>query len=241
MKQITRHILSLVLTCAMLLSLLPAVALAEEPENTPNTAADTLADPAPVNEPEPEPDKTLYVSAEPGDTSKEAGTKENPYTSLAAAVNVAAEGEKTLIYVMSDLTITDSARYWGNKDVTIASDPDSLTEGQSAFTISRAETSFHAVQDSNRGGYNPGMIELGNGADLTLTNIILDDHHYAAYTNPSDPHSGTVSGQNAYFNQVASRGSEDDPGPGSTTIGGKEIPNHKRKLQVKVGHLHSRN
>ena len=41
MKQITRHILSLVLTCAMLLSLFTVVALAEEPENTPNTAADT--------------------------------------------------------------------------------------------------------------------------------------------------------------------------------------------------------
>ena len=199
------------------------VALAEEPENTPNTAADTLADPAPVNEPEPEPDEIIYVSAQAGDSSKDEGTRENPYASLAKAVDEAPAGEKTLIYVMSDLTMTESARYWNSKDITITSDPVSLPEGQSAFTISRAEAGLTAVNDLTRGGYNPGMIELGNGANLTLTNIILDDGHYAA----------TETGDGPYFNQVdASRSNnpDDEPQPGSTTVtvNGKpqEVDNH---------------
>lgn len=222
MKQITRHILSLVLTCAMLLSLLPAVALAEEPENTPNTAADTLADPAPVNEPESEPDAILYVSST-GSDEQGNGLQATPYASLAKAVTMAPDGKKTLIYVMSDLTMTDSARYWASKDITITSDPDSLPEGKSAFTISRAEAGLTAVNDQTRGGYNPGMIELGNGANLTLTNIILDDGHYAA----------TATGDGPYFNQVdASRSGNPvgEPQPGSTTVTVKgtpqEVDNH---------------
>lgn len=151
------------------------------------------------------------------------GLQATPYASLAKAVDEAPAGEKTLIYVMSDLTMTESARYWNSKDITITSDPVSLPEGQSAFTISRAEAGLTAVNDLTRGGYNPGMIELGNGANLTLTNIILDDGHYAATATDDGP----------YFNQVdASRSDnpDDEPQPGSTTVTVKgepqEVDNH---------------
>ena len=73
MKQISRHILSLFLACAMLLSLLPSVALAEEPENTPNTAADILAEPVPVTELT----QKVYVSAD-GDDTAGTGKSDNP-------------------------------------------------------------------------------------------------------------------------------------------------------------------
>ena len=198
MKQITRHILSLVLTCAMLLSLFPVVALAEEPETTPNTAADTLADPAPVNEPEPEPDEIIYVSAQAGDSSKDEGTRENPYASLAKAVDEAPANKKTLIYVMSDITLTSIVGVW-EKDITIASEPAAMEKnGGAVFTISRGD-SFATSSDSARSTYNPAMIEVGGTtgqgvvARLRLENIVLDDGGIAQ--------GGT---SNTYFIQAAS-------------------------------------
>ena len=74
------------------------------------------------------------------------------------------------------------------------------------------------------------MIEIGgeggNGGDLTLSNIILDDGHYAAYSKGSM----TVSGETPYFVQVdASRSSDstDTDGPGYTKVDGENIHNHK--------------
>ena len=170
MKQITRHILSLVLTCAMLLSLFPVVALAEEPENTPNTAADTLADPAPVNEPESEPAKTVYVS-EAGNDETGDGSQENPYASLAKAVSEINKDTSTsnfIIEVGSDLNANVCARI-ADKHVTI---------NGNGHTITRTD-GFSQIQDNARSTYNPAMIEVtvpgGKGASLTLENIILDD------------------------------------------------------------------
>ena len=160
MKQITRHILSLVLTCAMLLSLLPAVALAEEPENTPNTAADTLADPAPVNEPAGEPTQKVYVSKN-GDDTTGTGESDKPYATLYKAVDTASDG--ATIYVMSNLSMEKYA-FVSTKALTI--------DGN-GYTITRGEN-FTAQNDA-RGGYNPAMIEVANGAELTLQNITLDD------------------------------------------------------------------
>lgn len=197
MKQITRHILSLVLTCAMLLSLLPAVALADEPENTPNTAADTLADPAPVNEPAGEPAKTVYVS-EAGNDETGDGSQKAPYASLAAAVTNAPANKKTLIYVMSDITLTSIVGVW-EKDITIASEPAAMEKnGGAVFTISRGD-SFATSSDSARSTYNPAMIEVGGTtgqgvvARLRLENIVLNDKGIAQ--------GGT---SNTYFIQAAS-------------------------------------
>ena len=170
MKQITRHILSLVLTCAMLLSLFPVVALAEEPENTPNTAADTLADPAPVNEPEPEPAKTVYVSEE-GDDETGDGSQANPYASLAKAVSEINNDTSTsnfIIEVRSDLDANVCARI-ADKHVTI---------NGNGHTITRTD-GFSQIQDNARSTYNPAMIEVtvpaGKGASVTLENVTLDD------------------------------------------------------------------
>ena len=170
MKQITRHILSLVLTCAMLLSLFPVVALAEEPENTPNTAADTLADPAPVNEPESEPAKTVYVS-EAGNDETGNGLQKTPYASLAKAVSEINNDTNTsnfIIEVESDLDANVCARI-ADKHVTI---------NGNGHTITRTD-GFSQIQDNARSTYNPAMIEVtvpaGKGASVTLENVTLDD------------------------------------------------------------------
>ena len=186
MKQITRHILSLVLTCAMLLSLLPAVALAEEPENTPNTAADTLAYPAPVNEPAGEPTQKVYVSKN-GDDTTGTGESDKPYATLQKAVSTALDG--ATIYVMTNLTINELARIT-DKHLTITS-----VDPAQPVTLTRG-----SVQgaDNNQSHYNSAMIEVttvasedsDNASSVTLTGIILDDagRHdgtYFAQTNTS--------------------------------------------------------
>lgn len=186
MKQITRHILSLVLTCAMLLSLFPVVALAEEPENTPNTAADTLADPAPVNEPAGEPTQKVYVSKN-GDDTTGTGESDKPYATLQKAVSTALDG--ATIYVMTDLTINELARIT-DKHLTITSvDP--------AHPVTLTRDSVQGA-DNNQSHYNSAMIEVttvasedsDNASSVTLTGIILDDaggHDgtYFAQTNTS--------------------------------------------------------
>ena len=241
MKQRIRHLLSVLLAFAMVLSLLPMSVLADQLGTTSSagTTGTELSEPTTKSEtedePAEEPDSTppegnvIYVSFS-GDDEAGTGTDGAPYATLAKAVNEAPENDATTIYVMSNLTMTDTARFWDGKDITITSDPESLPENQTAFTISRAETGFHAVQDDARGGYNPAMIEVGNGANLTMTNLILDDGGFAAYTDPSNPNDGTVKGQTPYFTQVdASRGgnSDDQPQPGGTMIGEEDVSNHK--------------
>lgn len=203
MKRAKWRLLSLLLVCAMMIGLLPVSALAVDPGVDLKTI-----DP-------------IYVSVN-GDDSAD-GTREHPLKTLAEAVKETRIPNNTsvVIYVMSNLTMTDSMRYWGNKDITITSDPDSLAEGQTAFTVSRAETGFHAVQDEQQGGYNGAMVEVGNGGDLTLENIVFDDGGFAAYTDPSQPGNGTITGETPYFVQVTSGGH------GVTMVGDEAVPNHK--------------
>lgn len=170
----------------------------------------------------------LDVSKGGDDTSGD-GTQSKPYATLAKAAEVinGNKGKDYTIYIMSDLIMTKSARFWDN-DVSIQSDPDAANA--QIFRLYRAKNGFVAEQDPARGGYNPALIEIGgeggNGGDLTLSNIILDDGHYAAYSEGSM----TVSGETPYFVQVdASRSSDstDTDGPGYTKVDGENIHNHK--------------
>lgn len=112
----------------------------------------------------------VYVSAD-GDDDTGEGTEENPVATLAKAVSVAKSG--ATIYVMSDLTMTESARFW-NKNLTITS------YGDETFTVTRGDFTQGSAHDSARAWYNPAMIEVG-GTDyelessLWLENIIFDD------------------------------------------------------------------
>lgn len=124
---------------------------------------------------ETEYDKILYVNVSAGENGN--GTKAAPFNTLEDAVGSASG--KTLIYVMSDITLTSKVGIW-EKNVTIASEP---AAGQ-AFTISRGD-SFNTAYDPARGYYNPAMIEVGGTTDqgvvayLRLENIILDDRGIA--------------------------------------------------------------
>lgn len=127
----------------------------------------------------------VYVSST-GNDENGAGTQESPVATLAKAVEVAKDG--ATVYVMSDLTMTKSARYYG-KNLTIKSG-----EG-GPYTLTRGEN-FEQIQDNARSTYNPAMIEVDstegpNTASLTLYNIVLDDNAV---------HSGE------YFIQAASDG-----------------------------------
>lgn len=110
----------------------------------------------------------VYVSSSGSDGN--GGTQTAPYATLVKAVTEAEDG--STIYVMSNLTMTKCARYY-DKDLTITSlDPNN------PVTISRG-TEFDPQSDHARSWYNPAMIEVqttgGEGAGLTLTNIIFDD------------------------------------------------------------------
>lgn len=123
----------------------------------------------------------VYVSGISGNDGN-TGTQAAPYATLAKAVEEAAENGAT-IYVMSDLTMTKCARFY-SKSLTI-------TSGEGGpYTVTRSE-GFATQNDPARNQYNPAMIEVqthtgGEGARLTLTNIILDD---------AGKHEGTVFAQ----------------------------------------------
>ena len=171
----------------------------------------------------------VYVSADGNDQSGQ-GTQAAPYATLAKAVEKAAKEPSATIYVMSDLTMSECARFWtGN--ITITSAPGA----ENPYIISRgedmesADDSVGSVQDMARGGYNPALIEVGNAASLTLENIILDDGHIMAYTyTGANPY---ASAENPVFVQVdASRGGNvgdgnPDNDPGSTTVGSTNVSN----------------
>ncbi len=157
--------LSITLIAVLLCALLPVLAGATSPGD-PSEAVDPNA---------------VYVRADGNDDG--AGSQESPYATLAKAVEKAAEKNSATIYVMSNLTMSDCARFWTG-DITITSAPGAETP----YTIFRGKDmesvndSVGSVQDMARGGYNPALIEVGNAASLTLENIILDDGHIMAYT-----------------------------------------------------------
>lgn len=149
-----RRVIASLLTLVLCLTLLPAPAFAEEIGGT-----------------TPEPAATdIYVSSTAGNDSNAGTTKNTAVATLAKAVEIAPDG--ATIYVLSDLTMTECARFY-NKNLTITSG-----DGGS-YTVTRGD-GFEAQSDTARSWYNPAMIEVqGNqeGAEcgLTLKNIILDD------------------------------------------------------------------
>lgn len=145
----------------------------------------------------------VYVSENGNDESGD-GTATKPYATLATAVTKADDG--ATIYVMSDLTMNQSARFW-DKNLTITSDDGG------PYTLTRDE-SFATTRDPARQGYNGALIEVGGtGADktgsLTLTNIILDDKGLAPKDGSGD----------SYYIQAAS------DGDGNTEFGSESISN----------------
>lgn len=117
----------------------------------------------------------VYVSSA-GDDTNGNGSEDKPFATLAKAVGEAVDG--ATIYVMSDLTMTSCARFY-NKSLTITS------LGDATYTITRGDN-FAQQQDNARSWYNPAMVEVqttgGEGAGLTLTNIIFDDAGKASGT-----------------------------------------------------------
>lgn len=160
-----RRILSTLMALVLCLTLLPAAAYADG-------------------------DTAVYVSSSSGNDGTGDGSADKPFATLARAVDAADDG--ATVYVMSDLTMTDCARFY-SKSLTI-------TSGEGGpYTVTR-DNSFTTQSDHARSWYNPAMIEVqthtgGEGAGLTLTNIIFDD---------ARKHEGTV------FAQASSGKSEGD-------------------------------
>ena len=145
--------LSILCIAVLLCALLPVLAGATSPGDPPE-AVDPNA---------------VYVSDSGNDTTGN-GSQNSPYATLAKAVEMANDG--ATIYVMSDLTMTKCARYYG-KDLTITSG------AGGPYAVTRGEN-FDAQADNARSFYNPAMIEVGSTdgpgtATLTLTNITFDD------------------------------------------------------------------
>lgn len=140
-----RRILSSLMALVLVFGLLPATVFAAEGEGT-----------------------AVYVSSTGDDTAGN-GSQSAPYATLAKAVDVAKDG--STIYVMSDLTMTECARFY-SKSLTI-------TSGEGGpYTVTR-DNSFTTQSDHARSWYNPAMVEVqttgSEGAGLTLTNIVFDD------------------------------------------------------------------
>ena len=182
-------LLSVVLCSALVMGLLPAAAFAMELGNAPESVekaptsalekqtvseellseygeqknAPKTANPAAQNDA-----AEIYVSST-GSDEQNTGTKECPFATLAKAVGAAADG--ATIYVMSDLTMDQCARFY-DKSLKITSG-----EGR-PFTITRS-ADFKQQNDTARGWYNPAMIEVqslsASSVGLTLSNIVLDD------------------------------------------------------------------
>lgn len=178
--------LSILCIAVLLCALLPVLAGATSPEDPPE-AVDLNA---------------VYVRADGNDDG--AGSQEDPYATLAKAVEVADDG--ATIYVMSNLEMTECARYYG-KDLTI-------TSGEGGpYTVTRSDE-FDILPDTARSWYNPAMIEVGSTegrgtASLTLTNITFDDD-------------GKKEGE--YFIQADSEGDGE-------TVFGKETIGHGKIVQ----------
>lgn len=203
-------LLSVLLCAALVMGLLPTAAFPMELGNTPESVeeaptstleeqtvneellseygeqknAPKAADPAAQNDA-----AEIYVSST-GNDEQNTGTKELPFATLAKAVDAAADG--TTIYVMSDLTMDQCARFY-DKSLKI-------TSGEGGpYTITRS-ADFKQQSDTARSWYNPAMIEVqsssASSVGLTLSDIVLDD---------AGMHEGTVFAQ-----AVSGDGNEDN-------------------------------
>lgn len=202
-------LLSVLLCSALVMGLLPAAAFAMELGNTPESVekaptsaleeqtvkeellseygeqenAPKTANPAAQNAA-----AEIYVSST-GNDEQNTGTKDLPFATLAKAVDAAADG--AAIYIMSDLTMDQCARFY-DKSLTI-------TSGEGGpYTVTRS-ADFNLQSDTARSWYNPAMIEVqslsASSVGLTLSNVVLDD---------AGRHEGTV------FAQAVSGGSNED-------------------------------
>lgn len=100
-------LLSVLLCSALVMGLLPAAAFAMELGNAPygeQKNAPKAANPAAQNGA-----AEIYVSST-GNDEQNTGTKDLPFATLAKAVDAAADG--AAIYVMSDLTMKQCARFY---------------------------------------------------------------------------------------------------------------------------------
>lgn len=170
-------LLSVLLCSALVMGLLPAAAFAMELGNAPygeQKNATKAANPAAQNAA-----AEIYVSST-GNDEQNTGTKDLPFATLAKAVDAAADG--AAIYIMSDLTMDQCARFY-DKSLTI-------TSGEGGpYTVTRS-ADFNLQSDTARSWYNPAMIEVqslsASSVGLTLSKIILDD---------AGMHEGTVFAQ----------------------------------------------
>lgn len=193
-------LLSVLLCAALVMGLLPTAAFPMELGNTPESVEEAPAsalEEQTVNEellseygeqknapkaanPAAQNDAAeIYVSST-GNDAQNTGTKDLPFATLAKAVDAAADG--TTIYVMSDLTMDQCARFY-DKSLKI-------TSGEGGpFTITRS-ADFKQQSDTARSWYNPAMIEVqsssASSVGLTLSDIVLDD---------AGMHEGTVFAQ----------------------------------------------
>lgn len=193
-------LLSVLLCSALVMGLLPAAAFAAELGNTPESVEEA---PPPALEEQTVNEELLseygeqknapgeanpaaqnnaaevYVSST-GSDEQNTGTKDLPFATLAKAVDAAADG--AAIYIMSDLTMDQCARFY-DKSLTI-------TSGEGGpYTVTRS-ADFNRQSDTARSWYNPAMIEVqslsASSVGLTLSNVILDD---------AGMHEGTVFAQ----------------------------------------------
>lgn len=210
-------LLSVLLCAALVMGLLPTSAFPMELGNTPEAVeeaptsaleeqtvneellseygeqknAPKAADPAAQNDA-----AEIYVSST-GNDEQNTGTKDLPFATLAKAVDAAADG--TTIYVMSDLTMDQCARFY-DKSLKI-------TSGEGGpYTITRS-ADFKQQSDTARSWYNPAMIEVqsssASSVGLTLSNIVLDDAGMHEGTVFAQAVSGDGNGDNTVYVQDA--------------------------------------
>lgn len=210
-------LLSVLLCAALVMGLLPTAAfpmelgnIPEAVEEAPTSAleeqtvneellseygeqknAPKAADPAAQNDA-----AEIYVSST-GNDEQNTGTKDLPFATLAKAVDAAADG--TTIYVMSDLTMDQCARFY-DKSLKI-------TSGEGGpYTIKRS-ADFKQQSDTARSWYNPAMIEVqsssASSVGLTLSNIVLDDAGMHEGTVFAQAVSGDGNGDNTVYVQDA--------------------------------------
>ena len=103
----------------------------------------------------------VYVSSD-GDDKEGAGTEESPVATLGKAVSVVKSGGT--IQLLTDLDAA-SLTYIEAKTVTVKGNGHSITRTDG----------FAQKNDLARGGYNPAIIEVANGASLRLENITIND------------------------------------------------------------------
>lgn len=210
-------LLSVLLCSALVMGLLPAAAFATELGNTPESVEEAPTSaleeqtvneellseygeqknaPGEANPAAQNAAAEIYVSST-GNDEQNTGTKDLPFATLAKAVDAAADG--AAIYIMSDLTMDQCARFY-DKSLTI-------TSGEGGpYTITRS-ADFNQQSDTARSWYNPAMIEVqsssASSVGLTLSNVILDDAGMYEGTVFAQAVSGDGNADNTIFVQDA--------------------------------------